>query len=624
MKLRDALAAALLVWMLLPGISSAQERRIFVRSLSIEGAEAIDEDRLKGILATRQTGWWPWGEERLFDPRAFEADMVRIEAFYVDRGFTDARVTSFDVRFDEERTNVDLTITVSEGEPLIAAAVELVGFDELSEGAIRELRRRMPLQEGQPLDRQHVLESQRMAVNRLGDAGFPYAAVEVSDREIAQRRIEMTFAARPGPRAFFGPVTVVGHRSVGDEVIRRQLLFRPGDPYRRDLLQESQRRLFALGLFQFANVAVQEQDTDTAEVPVVVTVGEGQHRRLEFGLGYGTEENLRGEIEWTHVNFFGGARTASVHGKWSSLDRGVQVNFVQPAFIRPPLSLSIEGRGWYADEPIFTALSRGGRATLNFQPTRRTTFGLSLLAEFERSQIANIALEDLTIRDELIAMGLDPTTGVQDGTLVAVSLTASRSTADNLLDPSRGYVATMHLEQAGAWLPGSFNYYSVLGELRHYFQPLPVRGVVIANRVRFGTVDPFTDLSDIPFFKRYFLGGSTSLRGWGRYQVSPLSGAGLPIGGYTMVETSSELRIQAFGGIGVALFLDAGNVWSGSWDVRPGDMLYAAGPGLRYNTPIGPVRFDIGYQLTPLEGLLIDGEPETRRWRIHFSIGQAF
>ena len=91
-----------------------------------------------------------------------------------------------------------------------------------------------------------------------------------------------------------------------------------------------------------------------------------------------------------------------------------------------------------------------------------------------------------------------------------------------------------------------------------------------------------------------------------------------------MLEASSELRFPLMKNLGGVLFVDAGNVWTNAWDVNLDDMRYDVGPGLRYLTPIGPIRFDIGYQLNPIEGLLVNGEPQKRRFRVHFSIGQAF
>jgi outer membrane translocation and assembly module TamA len=148
---------------------------------------------------------------------------------------------------------------------------------------------------------------------------------------------------------------------------------------------------------------------------------------------------------------------------------------------------------------------------------------------------------------------------------------------------------------------------------------------VVANRLQLGSIDALGDFeAHVPFYKRYFLGGSSSIRGWGRFEVGPVSGFGLPIGGHSMLEGSSEVRTPLWGNLGAVAFVDYGNVWPGSWDFHPADLRYAVGPGLRYLTPIGPVRADFGYQLTPIDNLRVNGEPEARHWRVHFSIGQAF
>jgi outer membrane translocation and assembly module TamA len=148
---------------------------------------------------------------------------------------------------------------------------------------------------------------------------------------------------------------------------------------------------------------------------------------------------------------------------------------------------------------------------------------------------------------------------------------------------------------------------------------------VLASRARAATLDGRgeEDLS-VPFFKRYFLGGSNSLRGWGRFQVSPLSGSGLPIGGHSLIELSSELRFPVFGRVGMVAFADAGQVATAAWEFKTRGLRYDVGPGLRYLSPVGPLRVDLAYQVNPIPGLLVNGEPEPRRWRVHFSIGQAF
>jgi outer membrane protein insertion porin family/translocation and assembly module TamA len=183
----------------------------------------------------------------------------------------------------------------------------------------------------------------------------------------------------------------------------------------------------------------------------------------------------------------------------------------------------------------------------------------------------------------------------------------------------------MHLERGGGLLPGDYDYTEMTLEGRHYQRIGPLG--VLATRARVGSIDgrgtDSASVASVPFFKRYFLGGSNSLRGWGRFEVGPLSGSGLPLGGHSLLELSAEVRMPLRGRIGAVWFVDAGNAWTEAWDVDPSDLRYDIGPGLRYNSPIGPLRIDFAYQLNPIPGLLVNGK-ESRRWRVHLSIGQTF
>jgi outer membrane protein insertion porin family/translocation and assembly module TamA len=354
-----------------------------------------------------------------------------------------------------------------------------------------------------------------------------------------------------------------------------------------------------------------------------LTVTEGKHRRVQFSVGYGTEEKARAEGQYRRLNLFGGARSGGVQAKWSSLERGTRVDFVNPYFFHRRLSLDLKGERWYNIEPAFSSVTSGGHGTITYRPGLRTSYSVTFSDVFQHNEVSNRALQDLELRDELIALGLDPTTGVQDGTLNAVAFDARRSTTPNPLDPTKGYSVSLHLERAGRWVRGSFSYTNASLDAR-YYQPVGAR-LVVAVRAQAGGLEPTDGLrSSVPFAKRYFLWGATSVRGWGRYQLSPLSGSGLPIGGFSMFDGSLEARMRLTRSIGAVAFVDFGNVWIESWRVRFGDLRYAVGPGLRYNTPVGPLRVDLGYQVNPVPGLLVEGKPQSRRWRVHFSIGQAF
>jgi outer membrane protein assembly factor BamA len=404
--------------------------------------------------------------------------------------------------------------------------------------------------------------------------------------------------------------------------------------FQQSRLRDSQRRLYALELFQFVNVEPVGLEQKPLEVPTRVTVTEGKHRRVSFLAGYGSEEKARGQVDWRHVNFFGGARTANVLARYSSLDRGVRLGFTQPYLFDPRYHLTLSAQSWFQDEPAYDLTTSGGRATVTrrfrtrgdpvLRGTRPTmSIAVTYANEWEDYTISEEALNDPTFRDELIALGLNPETGSDSGRLSALGVDFARSTADNLLDARKGYVATFHAEQAGRWLGGDFNYVELTAEGRYYLTMGEV--AVIAVRARAGAIDSHGGDPDevVPFFKRYFLGGATNLRGWGRFEVSPLSD-GLPIGGLSFMNFSTEVRFPIIGRLGGVFFVDGGNVWENSWDFNFNDMRYDIGPGLRYNTPVGPFRLDFGIQLNPIDGLLIDGEEQKRPFRVHFSIGHAF
>ena len=681
---RLAVLALSLAFLAGAGVAAQEAPKIEVNSLKFEGVEHVDAAQLRGALATRVSSRWPWGKDALFDRSKFEADLERIRAFYVDRGFPDARVTSFDVKLNEKNTEVDLTITVEEGKPLLVTGVEIWGLrEDIPGNRLAALKREGPLKVGQPLDRAALATMREGVANELRDRGYPFVRVNADLlRDVDPHAVTVVFNALTGPKAYFGPTEIAGTRDVDDYLIRRELLYKEGDLYRRSVTQETQRKLYDLELFQFVSLRPyrgerpspgtpgalgppgepsspsddgqlpapldpsatrprlgpdaltsnqagptptfgQEAPDGTRRVPMRVTVTESRHRRVLFSAGYGTEERARVEGQFRQLNFLGGARTAALRGKWSSLDRGLRLEFNNPYLFHPRWSLQVNGERWYDNQPAFTAVTSGGHAILTFKPGPRNSLSLTVTNVYQSSEISNAALEDLDVRDELIALGLDPTTGGQSGTLVGISFDARRSTTTNPLNATRGYSASLHLERAGRLIYGSYAYTNGSFELRHY-QPFG-RRLVVATRGQIGLLRPDGGvIANVPFAKRYFLGGATSVRGWGRYELSPLSGSGLPIGGFSMLEGTVEGRYSITSKLGAVAFVDLGNVWTEAWDINLNDLRYAVGPGLRYNTPVGPLRVDLGFQVNPIERLLVKGEPQKRRWRVHFSIGQAF
>ncbi len=626
--------APLVAFLCLCGLAGCKEGSgVKVAHLTFNGVKAVKVGQLTSVLATAQSSRLPWGPKRYFNRSQFDADLKRIVAFYRDRGYPDAKVTSFDVKLSQKQDSVDVTLNIDEGQPIVVERVDYEGFDVIPPRHFKGLKARLPLRAGAPLDRALAQAAREAALDEVKDHGYPYASVTMTDYNGASDRSKIvTLQATSGTLARYGDIAVSGNSSVSDNVIRRQLTYRPGQLFRLSQLQDSQRRLYDLETFQFANIEPDTREGDESPiVPTKVTVTEGKHRKVNFGLGYGSEEKARATIDWRHVNFFGGARTMEFEGKYSSLSRGVRANFKQPYFFSPKFGMTATGQSWYDDEPTYKLNTVGGKLAIQRQLARpgplsqrsaKTAMSLTYTHEYEDYVVSDEALADPKFRPTLIALGLDPRTGRGHGLVSSLDFDLQRATVDNLLDAKRGYLVSVHLEEAGGVLQGDANFFEAMLEGRYYLNVGNV--AVLAVKARGGSIRPRGDVdANVPFFKRYFLGGATSLRGWGRFEVSPLS-EGLAIGGLSQFESSTELRAPLWGNLSGVLFMDAGNAWLGAWAISLNDLHYDVGPGLRYKTPIGPIRVDVGYQLNRIPGLLVNGEPEPRRWRIHFSIGQAF
>src|SRR5688500_14313742 len=225
---RARLAFPFLLLLVTTAVGACREENVIeISSLTFNGVEQVDKGALAAALQTKKGSRLPWGRKLYFDRSAFDADLRRIDAFYRDREFPDARVQSFDIKLNDTQDKVAITLEISEGEPIRVAAIELRGFDVLSESERDTLRNTLPLQPGRPLDRQLAIASRDRAANILRDQGYPYAEVAIADEDVEPRQRRVLLEAAPGILAHFGVIDIRGFASVDENVIRRQLTFKP-------------------------------------------------------------------------------------------------------------------------------------------------------------------------------------------------------------------------------------------------------------------------------------------------------------------------------------------------------------------------------------------------------------
>jgi len=633
---RRSLLAVLLGVATLVGAAGCKEGDVKVTRLAFKGNSAMPDSRLRSVLATQASGWLPWSAKHYFDRVEFDRDLRRLTAFYADRGYPDARITDVDADLNDKGDTVAITIEIDEGAPLVTNTVTLEGVADLTlPDRARRALDNLPLHAGVPRDMDLVAATKDRVVSILRNNGYAYAQVQSAETNAGNGRVDVRFDTTAGPLSHFGEISINGGQDVGRQVVRRELTFKTGDLYRERKLTESQRQLTGIEFFEFAHVTPRLDGVNGAEpdaVPVTVTIAEAKPRQIQFSVGYGSEEHARAGITARHLNFLGGAKTGTAELKYSSLDAGGRATLGVPSLIRPGLGLLFTGSAFHTTDRTYISDAFGGSASLHFERDERgddanvrraarSVYDLQYVNEYLRYRVDDEALADLTQTSDLITLGLDPVRGNGRGTRAAVAFDSTRSRLDQRSDPRRGYLVSGHLEHAAPWLGGTFRYDEATVETRAYV-PLG-RRLAFAGRVHAGALFAKSD-ADVPFSQRYFLGGSTSIRGWGRYEISPLSETGIPIGGRRLLEMSLDVRVPLTEKITAVAFADAGSVWGLDIGHPLDGLRKSVGLGARYHTPVGAVRVDVGYQLNPIDGLLINGKPSTRRWRIHFGLGQAF
>jgi len=408
-----------------------EEGTVRVAHLKFNGVHAVKVSQLKSVLATVQSSRIPWGTKHYFQRQQFDADLKRVAAFYHDRGYPDAKVTSFDVKLNDKQDAVDVTLNIDEGKPILVEQIEYAGFDVIPARHLTGLKGRIPLKANAPLDRALAQATREAALYEVRDHGYPYASVRLTERQGSNdyERI-LTLTAIPGTLTRYGQIEISGNHSVSDRVIERQLLFRPSQRYSLSRVQESQRRLYDLGTFQFANIVSNVPEGQQPDVvPIKVTVTEAKPHKVTFGAGYGSEEKVRATFDWQALNWYGGARTLEVQTRYSRISSGVRTNFRQPYLFSPQYDMLASGQWWHDAEPAYTLNTEGGRVTFERALARpgstlrrngSLALSTTITEEYQSYTVSEEALTTPGFRNTLIALGLDPRTGKGSGLLSSV------------------------------------------------------------------------------------------------------------------------------------------------------------------------------------------------------------
>jgi outer membrane protein insertion porin family len=606
----------------------------------------------------------PFVESRL------DTDIEAIVNTYRRAGFPDVKVRSAVVPEPGPGPVTALVrLAIQEGPRVVLGTLAITGNATLSEAQLREGLRSAP---GQPLYQPQLAQDRDGMLLKYLNLGYRNADIDVHvDFSPDRSRANVRFEVREGQQVFVDHVLVVGNERTKVETVRREIVLHPGDPLGFDSVAETQRRISALGLFR--RVRISEIDHGAAgSRDVLVTVEEAPATTLGYGGGVEVTRQLvrtsatavpdeqfqfapRGFAEIGRRNLFGRNRSVNLFTRVSLRARGDSViteDGVQPATEFNEYRVV----GTYRQPRIFGTtdfvasafLEQGARTSFDFnrrgaraELARRLGPRWSLSGRYalESTKVFN---ETVSEEDELLIDRLFPQVR-----LSTVSSSLIRDTRDDPLGPSRGTLVGIDNEVAGRAIG------SEVGFIKSFvqgfaFRRLPGRrGAILAMGARLGLAAGFSRevpevgddgspvlgpdgepvlvrIDDLPASERFFTGGDTTVRGFGLDQLGTeetLDPNGFPRGGNAVLVLNGEVRVPLWRDVGVVTFLDAGNVFRRVDDFDLGEIRGAAGFGLRYRSPIGPLRFDLGFKLD--RRVLPNGNRE-RLTALFISLGQAF
>ena len=531
------------------------------------------------------------------------------------------------------------------GAPTGALARAVADRPAVHEPALRRLL-------GLPLGQRFIYErydlGKELIAQALRRAGFAHARVRgrvAVDREAG--RAGVRYEIDPGPRVRFGQVRVTGLETLPESVVRNRVAWSPGDVFDPLDVIETRRRLQALRRFQSVRIDLAER-APLEVADILVTTVEGLPREVRLGVGLGLDP-----VHW-EVRARASYRVFGVPDPLSTFSAELR-----PAYAYAYDDQQIDARevrGFVGQavasivrEDLFLPLLRG-TAQLAYTLERyeaytsngaraRLALGRSWLADRLRVGVGwQLELLDLPYVADVISAPVREEIGL-DGfyQLGLFEQSIAFDTRDNPLDARRGVYAEVRLREGGRFAGGAFSFVIVTPELRAY---LPVHEqITLAARARYGQI---LSGPGLPMTERYFSGGASNHRGFPQRRLAPAAvdtgaspgqdQASVPIGGEAMIETSAEARVDLFRfreqWVGIAAFLDGGRVTTRPEVLEPlaiGKLYWAAGGGLRYDTPVGPLRFDAGYRLNRLGyNPLVSDRTVWDRLAFHLSIGEAF